>query len=63
MPPFQAVRPEHVLLALEEFDRIGADEFLSRYGFDRNDDYELGAQLLVVRLSGCARCRLPAGDR
>ncbi len=41
MPPFQAVRPEHVLLALEEFDRIGADEFLSRYGFDRNGAFEL----------------------
>ena len=41
MPPFQAVRPEHVLLALEEFDRIGSDEFLSRYGFVRNGDYEL----------------------
>ncbi|MCW2837959.1 MAG: hypothetical protein JWQ15_2073 [Marmoricola sp.] len=41
MPPFQAVRPEHVLLALEEFDRIGADEFLSRYGFDRQGEFEL----------------------
>ncbi len=41
MPPFQAVRPEHVLLALEEFDRVGAEEFLSRYGFDRNGEYEL----------------------
>ena len=41
MPPFQAVRSEHVLLALEEFDRIGADEFLSRYGFDHNGELEL----------------------
>jgi ribosomal protein L32 len=41
MPPFQAVRPEHVLLALEEFDRIGADEFLSRYGFDPSGQLEL----------------------
>jgi hypothetical protein len=41
MPPFQAVRPEHVLLALEEFDRIGADEFLSRYGFDHAGEFEL----------------------
>jgi hypothetical protein len=41
MPPFQAVRPEHVLLALEEFDRIGADEFLSRYGFDAAGEHEL----------------------
>ncbi|MCW2846946.1 MAG: hypothetical protein JWR90_920 [Marmoricola sp.] len=41
MPPFQAVRPEHVLLALEEFDRIGADEFLSRYGFDPAGEHEL----------------------
>ena len=41
MPPFQAVRPEHVLLALEEFDRIGADEFLSRYGFDHSGELEL----------------------
>jgi hypothetical protein len=41
MPPFQAVRPEHVLLALEEFDRIGADEFLSRYGFDAAGEHHL----------------------
>ncbi len=41
MPPFQAVRPEHVLLALEEFDRVGADEFLSRYGFDHAGEFEL----------------------
>lgn len=41
MPPFQAVRPEHVLLALEEFDRVGADEFLSRYGFDHSGEFEL----------------------
>ena len=41
MPPFQAVRPEHVLLVLEEFDRIGADEFLSRYGFDHAGEHEL----------------------
>lgn len=41
MPPFQAVRPEHVLLALEEFDRIGADEFLDRYGFDHAGKFEL----------------------
>lgn len=41
MPPFLAVRPEHVLLALEEFDRIGADEFLSRYGFDAQGEFEL----------------------
>lgn len=41
MPPFQAVRPEHVLLALEEFDRIGADEFLDRYGFDHSGEFEL----------------------
>jgi len=41
MPPFQAVRPEHVLLALEEFDRVGADEFLSRYGFDHQGVFEL----------------------
>jgi hypothetical protein len=41
MPPFQAVRPEHVLLALEEFDRIGADEFLARYGFDHSGEFEL----------------------
>ncbi len=41
MPPFQAVRPEHVLLALEEFDRVGADEFLSRYGFDPAGEFEL----------------------
>ncbi len=41
MPPFQAVRPEHVLLALEEFDRIGADEFLARYGFDPAGEFEL----------------------
>jgi ribosomal protein L32 len=41
MPPFQAVRPEHVLLVLEEFDRIGADEFLSRYGFDQAGVHEL----------------------
>jgi ribosomal protein L32 len=41
MPSFQAVRPEHVLLALEEFDRIGADEFLSRYGFDAAGVHEL----------------------
>ena len=41
MPPFRAVRPEHVLLALEEFDRIGAEEFLSRYGFDPAGEHEL----------------------
>jgi len=41
MPPFQAVRPEHVLLALEEYDRIGADEFLDRYGFDADGANEL----------------------
>lgn len=41
MPPFQAVRPEHVMLALEEFDRIGADEFLSRYGFDPSGEHDL----------------------
>jgi ribosomal protein L32 len=41
MPPFQAVRPEHVLLALEEFDRVGADEFLSRYGFDASGEHDL----------------------
>jgi hypothetical protein len=41
MPPFQAVRPEHVLLALEEFDRVGAAEFLSRYGFDAQGEFEL----------------------
>jgi hypothetical protein len=41
MPPFQAVRPEHVLLALEEFDRIGAEDFLARYGFDHAGEFEL----------------------
>ena len=41
MPSFQAVRPEHVLLALEEFDRIGAEEFLARYGFDAAGEHEL----------------------
>ncbi len=29
------------MLALEEFDRIGADEFLSRYGFDAAGEHEL----------------------
>jgi hypothetical protein len=38
---FDAVTREHVLLALNEYDETGAEEFLRRYGFKRSRGYVL----------------------
>ncbi len=38
MPSFQLVTRIHVLSAIREYDELGADEFLSKYGFDRSVD-------------------------
>ncbi len=38
---FDDVGRADVLSALEEYDQLGADEFLGRYGFARGDDYVL----------------------
>ncbi|TDO30030.1 hypothetical protein EV643_1415 [Kribbella sp. VKM Ac-2527] len=41
MPNFDAVAREHVLRALEEYDELGADEFLTLYGFGKAREYLL----------------------
>lgn len=41
MPSFQLVTRIHVLSAIREYDQLGADEFLGRYGFVRERDYVL----------------------
>jgi hypothetical protein len=41
MPNFDAVEREHVLRALEEYDKLGADEFLTLYGFGKAREYLL----------------------
>lgn len=39
MPNFRAVKRDHVLRALQEYDDRGGDEFLAAYGFGRVRDY------------------------
>ncbi len=41
MPLFEDVRPEHVNAAIEEYDELGGDAFLRRYGFGRSTEYLL----------------------
>lgn len=41
MPDFDAVSREHVCKALAEYEDLGADAFLSRYGFGRAREYLL----------------------
>lgn len=41
MPEWSPVDRSHVLAALEEHDRLGSREFLSRYGFRRTHAYTL----------------------
>lgn len=41
MPDWSQVRTPHVLAAIEEYDRLGSKEFLSRYGFRRAHAYKL----------------------
>ena len=38
---FEPVQPHHVLQAIEEYDEVGGEEFLSRYGFGSAGDYVL----------------------
>jgi len=41
MVAWTAVTRQHVLAAIHEYDEIGQDEFLSRYGFAPSTDYVL----------------------
>lgn len=41
MPDWSNVHKQHVLSAMEEYDRLGQKEFLSRYGFRRAHAYKL----------------------
>ncbi|WP_344008754.1 hypothetical protein [Nocardioides lentus] len=41
MVTFDEVKPEHVLRALKEYDELGGDVFLAKYGFGRATDYLL----------------------
>ncbi|HEU4513040.1 MAG TPA: hypothetical protein VFR87_08040 [Nocardioidaceae bacterium] len=41
MATLDAIRREHVVKAIEEYDALGAEEFLSRYGFRTARDYVL----------------------
>ncbi len=41
MPDWNLVNRAHVLAALDEYDRLGAREFLSRYRFGRSTAYTL----------------------
>lgn len=41
MPQFRLVTRIHVLSAIREYDQLGADEFLSKYGFGRERGYVL----------------------
>ena len=41
MPDWNLVSPSHVLVAMEEYDQLGAREFLRRYGFGRETAYTL----------------------
>jgi hypothetical protein len=42
--PFDDVRAEHVNAAIEEYDALGGDAFLRRYGFGRSREYLLWQQ-------------------
>src|ERR1044072_7948374 len=44
MALFEDVRPEHVRAAIEEYDELGGDAFLRRYGFGRSREYLLWDQ-------------------
>jgi hypothetical protein len=41
VPSFEAVTRIHVLSAIREYDELGADAFLSTYGFGRAREYAL----------------------
>jgi hypothetical protein len=41
MPDFSAVTRDHVLQAVAEYDRLGADAFLAAYGFGQAKEYVL----------------------
>lgn len=41
MPSFHLVTRIHVLSAIREYDQLGADEFLTTYGFGPSRDYVL----------------------
>jgi hypothetical protein len=44
MPDWTLVNRSHVLAAIEEYDRLGSREFLSRYSFGRSVAYTLWHQ-------------------
>jgi hypothetical protein len=44
MALFEDVRAEHVNAAIEEYDELGGDAFLRRYGFGRSPEYLLWQQ-------------------
>ena len=44
MPQFAAVRQEHVLKAVAEYDALGRDAFLSKHGFGPHRGYILQVQ-------------------
>ena len=44
MALFEDVRAEHVNAAIEEYDALGGDAFLRRYGFGRSQEYLLWQQ-------------------
>jgi hypothetical protein len=41
MPAWSAVTRQHVLAAIHEYDEVGQDVFLGRYGFVPSQDYVL----------------------
>ncbi len=41
MPDFSAVTREHVLLAVDEYDRLGDEDFLTEHGFEKAPAYVL----------------------
>lgn len=41
MPAWSAVTRQHVLSAIHEYDEVGQDEFLDRYGFAPSREYVL----------------------
>lgn len=41
MPAWSAVTRQHVLAAIQEYDEVGQEAFLDRYGFAPSQDYVL----------------------
>jgi hypothetical protein len=64
MPDWSVVNRSHVLAAIDEHDRLGAKEFLRRYGFGRARTYVLwhnGQEYASKAVLGVAYLRASGG--